>query len=113
MLTVIKNQLQKKIHSRIYNYIILTKIKNIRRGYSFYSGYLLCRELIVFASNKYFGNILDKNTKLLDFLPTEKVYGIHNISDSYKISKINFDFNNQCKNNIPKIVLNLIIVSKI
>jgi hypothetical protein len=77
------------------NYILLTKIKNIKRGYSFYIGYLKARELVEWASVMYaknFKNQKDGGNKKLTaayklLLPTAEVYGNQEISDSYINSK--------------------------
>ena len=82
----------------LVNYIILMKMKNIKRGYSFYMGYLTCRDLIIWASNKFYSKIwdkADKNIILGQFFPTHDVYGSKNISESFKVSKINFDYKNK------------------
>lgn len=72
-------------------YILMMKIKGGYRSYSFYIGYLLCRDLIQWASEELSEKNLDK-MKL--FLPTAEVYGNHNFSDAYIVSKLNFDLKN-------------------
>lgn len=63
------------------NYMIF-KIKKIKRGYSFYIGYLIARELVEWAGKNY------KKKKVCSlFLPTAEVYGDAEISDSYINSK--------------------------
>ena len=58
------------------NYILLNKIKDINRGQSFYAGYIMARDLILWASGK-------SGKKYEVFFPTIKVYGDSEISDSY------------------------------
>lgn len=79
------------------NYILLRKIKNIDRGYSFYKGYLLCRDLLIWASNNYYLTKTNRDKEFKLFFPTEDTYGSNNISESYKVSKINFDYKNNSK----------------
>ena len=76
------------------------KKKNIKRGMSFYNGYLLCRDIITWSTKKY--NLSTNNdirNSLLVFFPTEQVYGSRNISDSVVVSQFNFDIKNK---KIPK-----------
>lgn len=80
------------------NYILLMKIKNIKRGYSFYSGYLECRNLVEWASGKYYTSETDKRAAFATFLPTADCYGSRNISDSYIVAKHNFDIKNKTIN---------------
>jgi hypothetical protein len=79
----------------LVNYILLMKIKNIDRGISFYFGYLLCRDLIIWSSNKYYTST-NQETKdtLEEFFPTEKTYGKYNISESYIVNMFNFNLKN-------------------
>lgn len=78
------------------NYILLMKIKNIKRGHSFYKGYLQCRELITWAAHKYYTSTKDeaKNT-LKKFLPTSETYGAQNLGESAILQKHNFDLKNK------------------
>ena len=66
------------------NYIILNKIKNTTRGYTFYIGYLMAQELVRWAGIEYSKN---PNKNFKKFLPTVEVYGDMEISDSYLNSK--------------------------
>jgi hypothetical protein len=78
------------------NYILLMKIKNIKRGYSFYVGYLECRNLIGWASKKYYGTTnANLKAKLVRFFPTHEVYGARNLSESYIVAKHKFDVKNR------------------
>lgn len=87
----------------LVNYILLMKIKNIKRGYSFYMGYLQCRNLITWASNKYYSTINASDKELYKkFLPTAQVYGINNFSEHYIVSKHNFDIKNREKDQSEK-----------
>lgn len=88
----------------LVNYILIMKIKGGPRDYSFYIGYLLCRDLITWASNEYDFDKAggtdkaeknEKNTRLKRFFPTAEVYGKNNISDSEIVSKHNFDVKNK------------------
>jgi Poly(A) polymerase catalytic subunit len=78
------------------NYIILMKLKGGKRGFSFYMGYLECRNLVTWAANKYYSSGASKST-LEQFLPTHEVYGAREISESYIVSKHNFDIKNRVK----------------
>jgi hypothetical protein len=62
------------------NLVLLQKIKNIERGYSFYLGYVASISIIEWASDNYKKN---KSKKYLPILPSIDVYGIEEISDSY------------------------------
>lgn len=80
------------------NYILLMKIKNIKRGYSFYSAYLVCIDLVKWASDKYYSSKkedIDKKELFKEFFPTAEIYGKYNISESYKVSKYRFDVKNK------------------
>lgn len=76
------------------NYILLMKLKNEKRGYSFYVGYLECRKLIQWASDKYYAT---SDPKLKRFFPTASFYGKKNLSESYIVSKHNFDIKSRTK----------------
>ena len=66
------------------NYVLLNKIKGIKRGRSFYVGYLIARELVQWAGCQYSKKQLNK---FKDFLPSTEVYGTGEVSDSYLNSK--------------------------
>jgi hypothetical protein len=70
------------------NYILLSKIKQIKRGYSFYVGYLIARELVEWAGKLYTKpSSKSKKTIYKLFLPSHEVFGDSEISDSYLNSK--------------------------
>ncbi len=81
------------------NYILLMKIKDIKRGYSFYTAYLVCRDLVKWASERYYSHNSDNkgnnNEVYKDFLPTAESYGKYNFSESYIVSKYKFDVRNK------------------
>ena len=81
------------------NYILLMKIENVRRSYSFYMGYLVCRDIIEWASAEYYLNnttkTSDRKSNIARFLPTAEIYGKENLSDAYIVSKFNFDKKNK------------------
>jgi hypothetical protein len=63
------------------NVILLRKIKNTDRGYSFYLGYLLAQNIVKWASEN------SNKPKYKIFLPSADIYGDSEISDSYINSK--------------------------
>lgn len=85
----------------LINFILLTKIKDEKRGYSFYMGYLSCKELIEWASNKYYSikpetaDLQNIKDKLKQFFPTSETYGEKNMSDAYIVAKHKFDLKNK------------------
>jgi hypothetical protein len=80
----------------LVNYILLMKIKNIKRGYSFYVGYLECRNLITWASKKYYQSTnAELKAVLVKFFPTYEIYGERNLSESYIVAKHKFDIKNK------------------
>jgi hypothetical protein len=82
----------------LVNYIILMKIKNIKRGYSFYIGYIQCRNLITWATNKYYVSTNNDTKSILKkFLPTAETYGVRNLGESSIVSRHNFDIKNKTK----------------
>jgi hypothetical protein len=64
----------------LVNYILLNKMKGENRGYTFYAGYMICRELLEFGAT----NILP------ELLPTTEYYGENNYTESYLLSKQKF-----------------------
>ena len=80
----------------LVNYVLISKANKERRVYAYYVGYLLCRDLITWASNEY--DPIGKNAKdikdIKRFLPTANAYGENNISDSAIVSQHNFDIKN-------------------
>ena len=66
-------------------------------------GYLQCRNLVTWASNRYY-KINDINTKqeLSKFIPTYEVYGKHNLSKSYIVNKHRFDIKNKTIDKVEK-----------
>ncbi len=82
----------------LVNYILLMRIKNIKRGHSFFVGYLMCRDLISWAAARFFSKKTQRDDSLKAFFPTAETYGTNNISESYKVSKINFDYKNRSGN---------------
>lgn len=81
----------------LVQYIIIQKMSGKHRSYSYYAGYLMCRELISWAAAEYSQS---SDVTFERFLPTASVYGDRNLSDSYIVSKHNFDIKN---NTIPLI----------
>jgi hypothetical protein len=83
----------------LIQYILLRKINNVKTGYSFYIGYLECRNLIKWASNRYYNidkkNIKKENEQFKKFLPTAEYYGSKNLNKSYITSKHRFDIKNK------------------
>jgi hypothetical protein len=81
----------------LVNYILLMRIKRIKRGYSFYAGYLECRKLLSWAIDKYYDKkTTDADRKLVEMLlPTHEIYGQQNLSESYLVSRHNFDIKNK------------------
>jgi hypothetical protein len=81
----------------LLNYIILEKIQNTKNGFPYYIGYLVCNEMVIWASNLYnkttTKTTVNKST-IKQFLPTAEIYGTKNISDSYIIARYNFDLKN-------------------
>ena len=88
----------------LINYIMLMKINNVKRSYSFYSGYLICRDLISWASDKYYDASTKNSEKFLlkQFFPSEEVYGNKNLSDFYIVVKHKFDLKNGTISNNEK-----------
>lgn len=83
----------------LVNYILLMKIKNIKRGYSFYMGYIQCRNLITWASSKYYTSTNNDTKKILKrFLPTAEAYGERNLSENTIVMQHNFAIKNREKN---------------
>lgn len=80
------SNLQNVMLYMLTNYILLNKIKNIERGYSFYTGYLLAYKLVQWAGKKY---KTSSNTlkKIEPFLPSAEKYGTSEINDSYLNAK--------------------------
>jgi hypothetical protein len=76
----------------LINYIIIQKISGNHRMYPYYAGYIISRDIITWAGKQY---ISTKNSNLHKFLPTSEVFGERNISDSYVVSKHNFDVKNK------------------
>ena len=65
-------------------YIIYKYTNKIDMIYNFYISYLICRDIIIWASNKYYES---SNDKYLKFLPTAEIYGSDNWSTSYLLSR--------------------------
>jgi hypothetical protein len=64
----------------LVNYILLNKMKGENRGYTFYAGYMICRELLEFGANN----------MLSELLPTTEYYGESNYTESYLLTKQKF-----------------------
>ncbi len=81
----------------LINYNLLMKIKNIERGTSFCMAYVTCRNMIIWASKKYYEDTTPNNIKetLAKFFPTCETYGEQNINDSVKINLVKFNSKNQ------------------
>lgn len=60
------------------NWFLLNKMKEIKRGQSFLTGYIIARNIVTWASNSY-----KKIKKFNAFLPSVIVYGDVDISDSF------------------------------
>jgi hypothetical protein len=72
------------------NLIMLQKIKDVDRGNSFYTGYLLAQSIVKWAGCEYMKTNESKkvlSNKFMPFLPSIHVYGDSEISDSYLNSK--------------------------
>jgi hypothetical protein len=78
------SNLQNIMSYMLANLILLQKIKNTNRGYSFYLGYINAQEIVKWAGEEYYKL---KRKKLLPLLPYAEVYGNEDISDSYINSK--------------------------
>jgi hypothetical protein len=73
-------------------------IKDQPRSFSYYIGYILCRDLFIFASKNY--NYIEttsteKNKFLKRLLLSAEVYGIESISDSLLVSQHKFNIKNR------------------
>jgi len=66
------------------NLILLQKIKDVERGYTFYLGYIKAQSLVMWAGDLYKKNT---NKNYCPLLPSVDVYGSEEISDSYINSK--------------------------
>lgn len=80
------------------NYILIMKVDDKKRSYSFYIGYILCRDMLIWASALYEYDIvtnINRNNKLLQFLPTAQTYGTYNLSDSFIVARHTFDIKNK------------------
>lgn len=76
------------VYSLTY-YFIYKHIKpNDAYLYNFYISYILCRDIIMWASDKYIETPRDEYMK---FLPTASVYGAHNWSESYLLYREQFN----------------------
>lgn len=76
------------------------RIKKVEREYSFYAAYLLCRDLIYWASEKYYQT---KDPKYKLFLPTAESYGEKELSGSYIVSRYKFDIKNKTVVDTPEL----------
>lgn len=83
----------------IINFILLNKMKGENRGYTFYAGYMICRELLKFGADN----------ELVELLPTAEYYGKENYTESYLLMKYKFMNRNnpEEKINIPQQPKNL------
>ncbi len=80
----------------LINYVLLAKIKNIDRGGSFYSAYLQCRDLVSWASKKYYSATSNEKKEMFaKFLPSATTYGERNLSDSSVVQRHNFGLKNK------------------
>jgi len=70
------------------NYIILNKIIKEDRGYPFYAGYMVCRELLQFGADN----------AIPELLPTAEYYGTDNFSEAYMLAAMKFDKSNRQNN---------------
>lgn len=77
----------------LINYIMFNNMSKENRGYTFYAGYMACRELLQFGVD----NVLK------ELLPTSEYYGVENISEAYTLAIMKFKKKNGSeKINIPK-----------
>jgi hypothetical protein len=80
----------------LINYIIIMRVTRRQRYYSYYIGYLLARDLIKWAGEKYCEGEIDcKYKDAIYFLPNAAAYGARNITTSYMVSKSRFDIKNK------------------
>jgi hypothetical protein len=79
------------------NYIIFRKMYEEDRGFSFYRGYLLCTNLVDWASTRYYqkDNTPTEKFLLRQFLPSVETYGKKNLVDSDILSEIRFRVKNK------------------
>lgn len=94
----------------LVHYIIIMKMDNTPRHYSFYAGYLICRDLIEFAANctlkeseKESEKVHQQNSERMQkfaklLLPTAEIYGNRVESESIIVQQYNFDLRNKTKN---------------
>jgi poly(A) polymerase-like protein len=77
----------------LINYVIIAKTQLKKRDYIYYVGYLLCRNLISWASevmfspNNKFESDSEEYNLLRCLLPTTNIYGNKNITESLTVSK--------------------------
>lgn len=86
--------LQAIMMNLLLNYILLQNIPDSKRDFAYYAGYMICRDIITWASKLYYSNNINKE-KLQRFFPTSEIYGKRNLCDSYIVSKHNFDIKNK------------------
>ena len=80
----------------LINYILVMKITRRARYYSYYAGYLLARDLVKWAGEKYCQDEAGcKYKDVMLFLPNAEAYGARNITTSYIVSKSRFDIKNK------------------
>lgn len=79
------------------NYIIFRKMYEEDRGFSFFQGYLLCTNLVEWASFKFYRGDATPLEKLVckQFLPSVETYGKKNLVDSDILSEIRFRVKNK------------------
>jgi hypothetical protein len=87
--------LQAIMMNLLLNYILLQNIRDNKRDYAYYAGYIICRDIIIWASKLYYSSGATDKEKLKLFFPTSKTYGERNLSDSYIVAKHNFDVKNK------------------
>lgn len=97
-------------------YILTSKTQVGKRNYVSYMGYLLCRDIISWASSEYKYNLYDddstkldesfkkknkseieRNNKIKRFLPTANTYGTINNNDSKVVATHKFNLQNRTK----------------
>jgi hypothetical protein len=78
----------------LINYIILTRMSNSKKSYAYYAGYVVCRDILKWASNEYKLSETEGDEsrlkQIMKFLPTSEYYGSRNQNDAYTVSDYKF-----------------------
>jgi hypothetical protein len=76
-------------------YILVGRINKVKRNMAYYSGYLECRNLIKWASDRYYASTHHgTKEKIKRFLPTAETFGKYNRGDDHIVSLHNFNVKN-------------------